>query len=374
MSNRIVLLILALLVIPGGIVSAAQDDEEPVVRGVMFWLDTCPHCHYVIDEVLPPLQQQYGDQLDIVLLELDSEANAGVFYAAGAAAGLTPEELGVPMLLVSDNLMMGSTQIPAELPGLIERYLAEGGVDLPDIPGLAALLPSVESAAIAELPPAVEPTATAAETTAPAGSAAPTEVAESVAEPGGISGSIPAFVVLAGMVLALGFVAVMLFLARSGSVWPPEGRWVSAAIPALAAAGIVVAGYLAYVETQAVAAICGPVGNCNTVQTSEYARLFGVPVGVIGIAGYVAMLGTWLWGRSGNVMARGLLLGMAVIGVVFSIYLTWLELFVIYAVCLWCVSSAVIMTLLMLAAAAWLAQARLTAEADMEGRAARAQG
>ena len=80
-------------------------------------------------------------------------------------------------------------------------------------------------------------------------------------------------------------------------------------------------------------------------------------VGFIGIGGYLAMLGAWVWGRSGNATARLLLLGMAAVGVVASIYLTWLELFVIEAVCMWCLSSAVIMGLMLLAAAAWLAAA-----------------
>ena len=57
--------------------------------------------------------------------------------------------------------------------------------------------------------------------------------------------------------------------------------------------GLAVAGYLTYVETQAVAAVCGPVGDCNAVQTSSYSKLFGlIPVGLIGMAGYVAILFT----------------------------------------------------------------------------------
>jgi uncharacterized membrane protein len=104
-----------------------------------------------------------------------------------------------------------------------------------------------------------------------------------------------------------------------------------------------------------VAAVCGPVGDCNAVQASTYARFLGVPVGVIGLVGYVAILVAWLWGRAGNPTARAALLGMTVVGVLFSIYLTWVELFVIRAVCLWCLSSAVIMMALMLVAGAWLA-------------------
>ncbi|MBI5568146.1 MAG: vitamin K epoxide reductase family protein [Chloroflexi bacterium] len=117
--------------------------------------------------------------------------------------------------------------------------------------------------------------------------------------------------------------------------------------------GLGVAGYLAYVETQAVAAVCGPIGDCNAVQSSPYARLFGVlPIGVLGVIGYMLIFITWLWGRlrSDRVaeIAPLIVFGFAVAGVLFSLYLTFLEPFVIGAVCAWCLTSAVVMTLLML--------------------------
>lgn len=323
------LLINLISIAPAGARATALAADAPKVRAVMFWMDTCGHCHYVISEVLPPLQKQYGDRLEIVMIEVDSQAAAERFQAAGAALGLAPDELGVPMMIIGDHLLFGSQQIPAELPGLIEQYLAEGGVDIPALPGLEGLAETVEAA------PA-ESNATATTAT-------------------GVSGSIPAFLVLIGLILTLLVVGVLLAMARNGRLAPPKGGWVSWAIPVLALVGLGVAAYLAYVETQLVEAVCGPVGDCNAVQASPYARLFGIPVGLIGIGGYLAMLGAWAWGRSGKAAARLLLLGMAVIGVVASIYLTWLELFVIGAVCMWCLSSAVIMGLMLLAAAAWLA-------------------
>lgn len=312
----------------------AQAEDAPKVRAVMFWSDTCGHCHYVITEVLPPLQKEYGDQLEIVMIELDSETAARRFYAAGAAMGMAPDEMGVPMMIIGEHLLFGSQQIPDELPGLIEGYLAEGGVDIPALPGLEGLA----------LP------AAAAE-----GSAAEQAATPPTDETAGISGSVPAFVILVGLGLALIVVGVLLAMARRGSATPPTGGWVSWAIPLLALIGLAVAVYLTYIETQAVEAVCGPVGDCNAVQSSSYARVFGIPVGIIGIAGYLGILGAWVWGRSGNATARLLLLGMAAFGVAASIYLTWLELFVIEAVCMWCLSSAVIMGLILLVAAAWLA-------------------
>ncbi len=164
-----------------------------------------------------------------------------------------------------------------------------------------------------------------------------------------------AIAILAGMVIALVYTLVMWArTARSRfDDAPALPAWADALIPALSIIGLGVAGYLTYVETQSVAAVCGPVGDCNSVQTSSYARLFGFfPVGLLGAIGYIAILVAWLWGyfRSDRLADYAPLAihGMALFGVLFSIYLTYLEPFVIHAVCIWCLSSAVIVTLLML--------------------------
>jgi uncharacterized membrane protein len=107
-----------------------------------------------------------------------------------------------------------------------------------------------------------------------------------------------------------------------------------------------VAAYLTFIETTGAPALCGPVGDCNAVQQSEFARLSGIiPVGAVGIAGYGAILTVWVAAHSkaGARMAPVLPV-LALIGVLVSIYLTFLEPFVIGATCLWCLTSAVIMT------------------------------
>jgi uncharacterized membrane protein len=121
--------------------------------------------------------------------------------------------------------------------------------------------------------------------------------------------------------------------------------------PLLGLAGLGVAAYLAHVEVREIEAVCGPVGDCNTVQQSEYARLFGVlPIGVLGLLGFAAILVAWgtrRWGPGPvSSWAAVALLAMTGFGTLFSIYLTFLEPFVIGATCLWCLSSAVIMTTL----------------------------
>jgi uncharacterized membrane protein len=111
--------------------------------------------------------------------------------------------------------------------------------------------------------------------------------------------------------------------------------------------------------------MCGPVGNCNAVQSSPYARLFGIlPLGLLGMFGYLAILAGWLYLRLRRdrwaLYVSLAVSGMTVFGVLFSIYLTYLEIYVIRAVCLWCLASAVIMTLLMILNVRPALQASLT--------------
>jgi uncharacterized membrane protein len=126
-------------------------------------------------------------------------------------------------------------------------------------------------------------------------------------------------------------------------------------IPLLALIGIGVAGYLSFVEYNQVEAVCGPVGNCNAVQQSSYAKLFGViPVGFLGLLGYLSVIIFWLLDLLvldglGQLARLGLWV-ITLIGTLFSVYLTFLEPFVIGATCMWCLSSAVIMTILYLLA------------------------
>jgi uncharacterized membrane protein len=107
--------------------------------------------------------------------------------------------------------------------------------------------------------------------------------------------------------------------------------------------GIGVATYLTYIHYEGIKPVCGLGGNCEKVQTSEWSKLGGVPVALLGLIGYLAILGAlFVRGELGRMAAA--LLSLAGFG--FSLYLTYRELFSIDAICPWCVSSAVILTLL----------------------------
>ena len=111
----------------------------------------------------------------------------------------------------------------------------------------------------------------------------------------------------------------------------------------LALAGLGVAGYLTYVHYAELEPLCGLGGDCERVQTSVYAEVAGVPVALLGLAGYALILAS-LFVRGDLGLVGGA--ALALIGFGFSAYLTYRELFTIEAICSWCVASAVLLTLL----------------------------
>jgi uncharacterized membrane protein len=111
----------------------------------------------------------------------------------------------------------------------------------------------------------------------------------------------------------------------------------------LSVLGLGVAAYLTYIHYEGIKPVCGLGGDCEKVQTSEWADLAGVPVAVLGLAGYVLILASLFVRGENGVMAGALL---SVVGFGFSCYLTYRELFTIDAICQWCVMSAVLLTLL----------------------------
>ena len=111
-------------------------DAVPVVRAVLFYSPTCPHCAMVIQQDLPPLFEKYGTQLEIVAIDA-SQVEGGTLYQLAVERFQIPENrLGVPTLIIGNTVLVGSIEIPEQLPGLIEYYLAQGGIDWPDIPAL----------------------------------------------------------------------------------------------------------------------------------------------------------------------------------------------------------------------------------------------
>ncbi len=340
--------------------ASSPTPEGAVVHAVLFYSPSCGHCHKVITETIVPLVEQYGEQFYIIGVDISLPPGQAMFQAALEYFNL--ESGGVPFLVIGDTYLIGSIDIPEKLPGMIEQYLAQGGLDWPPIPGFAEAMTAAEATQTAQAPTSASTQEATSATAAPE-PAAPmpvptaTPAALIINDSMNISpwermaldplGNSISVVVLAGMLVSV--IAGAILLQRStGAPHLPFREWL---IPVLCIIGMGVAGYLAYVETAQVEAVCGPVGDCNTVQQSEYARLFGVlPIGVLGLAGYVMILTAWAIERWGNQRLAGYaslaIFGMTTFGILFSIYLTFLEPFVIGATCAWCLTSAIIMTAL----------------------------
>jgi uncharacterized membrane protein len=107
----------------------------------------------------------------------------------------------------------------------------------------------------------------------------------------------------------------------------------------LALAGLAVAGYLTWVHFDDAALVCVAGGGCETVQQSEYAETAGIPVAMLGLGSYTAVLGLVIWDTSNARLGAAML---ALVGLVFSLYLLALQLFVIDAVCVWCLANDVV--------------------------------
>jgi uncharacterized membrane protein len=327
----ILLIVACLAILP---TAAAQSASEPVVQAILFRSPTCPACHSVIDELLSPMAGDYGDRLQI--MAIDTSQSAGLLLYNAAVQRYQIQRQGVPTLVVGDVVLIGSREIPDQFPSLVEEGLAAGGIGWPDIPGLDQAPSEVQMTIGSK---GLQPVGTQAPPPDPVGFAL-------------------AWVVLAGMVAALGYAAWRVGTARQclgrllQSGRKPLTYAKTWAIPILGLVGLGIATYLAYVEITHIEAICGPIGGCNFVQSSPYARILGIPVAVLGVLHYLAIGALWVGQRYpvrrlANLSALGLL-GVTLFGTLFSIYLTCLEIFVVRAICIWCLGSAVTTTILML--------------------------
>lgn len=403
MKRTLALLLVSLFLTSALPVPAQAQGSDAAVQAILFYSPSCPHCHEVIQNVLPPLFDSYGSELDwhyfptaasyeeetampivgqfggqlnILYVDVTTPQGSQLFEAGLDYVEYSEDGAGVPFLVVADQYLVGSAEIPARLPGIIDAGLAAGGLPWPALEGLSDYLaqmipvppealgsdgqedPTEESAAGQPTEAASEPTQAPPE--APLSESDPTSLTWLDRVKQDPAGNTIAIVVLIAMLFTLFAVLAKLVLGVGGETLKP----LSVIIPVLAVIGLIVAGYLTFVETSGSEPFCGPVGDCGSVQNSPYAKLFGVlHVGLLGMIGYAGILAVWTIGQYGGGKvkhwARVGMFGMAFFGTLFSIYLTFLEPFVIGATCMWCVSSAVIITLLM-----WLSLEPATAAID----------
>jgi uncharacterized membrane protein len=133
-----------------------------------------------------------------------------------------------------------------------------------------------------------------------------------------------------------------------------------AAAVVVALVGLGIATYLTIVHYAGGAPVCAIAHGCETVQKSHYSMLFGVPVALLGGLAYVGILASLVREDEGFRTAGA---ALAIVGVGFSAWLTFVEVFKLHAICIWCVGSAICMALLAILMTARLLRSPLPAPA-----------
>lgn len=364
---------LAILLLVISFVSApSTHGQDSVIRCVLFYSPTCPHCHEVITQTLPPLIEvyggtpevlyippsadeeaagpaiigMYGETLEILYINTLTQVGSDLFWEAVDLYQIPEERQVVPLMIIDEIVLIGGIEIPEMFSEHVDAGVNAGGRDWPDLPGLtAAITQLVDLPSEDELPAATSVAIVPEdEPTVP-----PLITDLSILDKIQLDplGNGIAIVVLVGMLITVAYVGSTTLRGLEKA----EGGKPSTLIPVLSFIGLLVAIYLSFVEASGIQAVCGPIGDCNIVQQSQYSRLFGlIPVGIVGLVGYLGISLAWFIarlssGRTADLASAALFL-MTSIGILYSIYLTFLEPFVIGATCAWCLSSAVIMTML----------------------------
>jgi uncharacterized membrane protein len=121
-------------------------------------------------------------------------------------------------------------------------------------------------------------------------------------------------------------------------------------VAVVAAAGVAVAGYLTYVHYRPAALICTGGGGCEAVQESSYAEIAGIPVALLGLLAYIAVLGLVAWDSE---LARTLAATIALSAVGFAVYLVVVQAFVIEEWCVWCLVNDLVVVPLLAVLTVW---------------------
>jgi len=380
-ARLIKIILFFLLLLPTYTVTQAQDS---VVYGIFFYSPTCGHCHEVLDNHWTQISDEFGDQLRVLFVDASTPEGGQLMNYTVMSMNIPSN--GVPMLILGDQFLVGSIDIPQRAPIIIRDALQNDGIGYPPVEGIDAVFESVfgESMVTVETAPPVISSPSFSDDPANilavivlVGLVASTVLILSQIAPinnnplqnviqslnvnrwlpfiGAIFGALLTGSLLIGsfdnqLTLVLSSIVFLFFLFASVIAYQKPNtmnlsQWIP---PVMMVSGLLVAGYLAYIETTLTEPTCGIVGNCHVVQQSDYAQILGVSIGVIGVIGYGAVLLVWLAYRyTSNITLNWLLFGVILAGVAFSTYLTFLEPFVIGASCVWCLTSAVIMTLLL---------------------------
>lgn len=384
----------------------SQETSTPHINILFFYKSECANCEKLQRQILPELKQRFGNQITILSLNTGSQ-QGGQLYLSALVDLEIPFSQPLPIVVVEGRQWSDPTEIANQLPDVVETALNNSISGWPAVTGLKDFLERLQS-----LPESEKSRWFISAQSGTIGFMVSDMAVKFNHDPSGNSYAVVvlismiivlgytlflflksrspeidlfsqwiilivsitgiaitwqlaemdqilqghklfgestesqlAFLVLTGMVAAFIFNLWALFgsTAHKIAVWQ---RWI---IPLLLAVGFIATGYLMIIQTSDIEAVCGAMGDCNSVQQSKYSSLFGViSVSVLGLLGQGLILSSWVMEQFGPSKWRGdfkiLLWGLLLVGVGFFIFLTFLEPFVIGATCFWCITTAVAMT------------------------------
>lgn len=371
-----------------GVNVSGQSDGK--AYAVLFFSPTCPHCHQLIIEDLPPIREQFGDNLVVFMVDVSTDNGQMMAQSAYEYYNIPRENWVVPMMIVDEQVLIGGAQIPTKLPIITSTGLENGGIPIPMFPLMQVAydswLSQTQSTQALEANEPILDDSPIVETSSPISTIIQKDPIASMITLGILFGLLisgiglfvmrrrgfPVFIpelmiigvtalvfllaltiilsdytdMLVLVIIAITFMGMML-----ASALAVYGQRVLPAVAVLTVVGFTISLYMAHIELTANPAVCGLIGDCNAVQQSDYAFIMGIPIGVIGVLGYVLMFVISFIIRFVPERYRAtfvtLLQGLVVGAVIFTIYLTFLEPFVIGAVCAWCLLSSLVILNLM---------------------------
>jgi uncharacterized membrane protein len=111
--------------------------------------------------------------------------------------------------------------------------------------------------------------------------------------------------------------------------------------------GFVVSIYLAWLKFTNRYALCGPIGDCESVNTSPYSEIMGIPIALLGVGAYgliLILIGLERRDSTWSEISTYVIFGISLVGTLYSAYLTFIEIAILRAICPYCVVSAIAMT------------------------------
>ncbi len=320
-------LIFCTLFLSTSLLTSSYAQAANQVRAVFYTSHTCPFCVRVTEEFLKPFEDQMGENFDLLYLNTTRPRESQMLQDFWSEFQIEQGRRGVPTIVIGDTVLVGAQEIPTQLPGLVRDALEAGSLDWPNVPGLDQYLLDRTPEHLA------------------AGKSLVEKIQSDV--PGNYI-SIFLLLLMIGVLIAL----------LPKKAWQKQANETSFSLKfAVAIIGLFVALYLTYGESTQQELMCGPIGQCNIVQQSSLAMLFGFfPLGLLGAITYLGIIILYFllrkasqsYGAKSRQKVENLGTIVALLsggGFLFSIFLTFWQPFMIGATCMWCLLSAVTMTL-----------------------------